>query len=84
MPSLSSNLTATPDPSSDLLRTQLCEQLGVDKTEIVVGNGSDELIGNFMLAFQETGGVCLLSNTDLFDVWNPRASCTARSGWIAT
>ena len=40
-----------PDPSSDLLRTQLCEQLGVDKTEIVVGNGSDELIGNFMLAF---------------------------------
>ena len=40
-----------PDPSSDVLRTQLCEQLGVDKTEIVVGNGSDELIGNFMLAF---------------------------------
>ena len=42
-----------PDPSSDLLRTQLCEQLGVDKTEIVVGNGSDELIGNFMLAFRK-------------------------------
>ena len=40
-----------PDPSSDLLRTQLCQQLGVDKAEIVVGNGSDELIGNFMLAF---------------------------------
>ncbi len=42
-----------PDPSSDLLRAQLCEQLRVDKAEIVVGNGSDELIGNFMLAFRK-------------------------------
>ncbi|MCZ6677928.1 MAG: histidinol-phosphate transaminase [Candidatus Poribacteria bacterium] len=40
-----------PDGTSDLLRTQLSERLGVDKAELVVGNGSDELIGNFMLAF---------------------------------
>ena len=45
------NFNRYPDPGSDLLRTELCERLGVDKTEIVVGNGSDELIGNFMLAF---------------------------------
>ncbi len=40
-----------PDASSDLLRTQLSEQLRVNKEQIVVGAGSDELIGNFMLAF---------------------------------
>ena len=45
------NFHRYPDPSSDLLRTQLSEQLGVDKAQIVVGNGSDELIGNFMVAF---------------------------------
>jgi histidinol-phosphate aminotransferase len=40
-----------PDGSSDLLRTELSADLGVDKAEIVVGNGSDELILDFMLAF---------------------------------
>lgn len=40
-----------PDASSDLLRTELSEHLGVDKEQIVVGNGSDELIGYFILAF---------------------------------
>ncbi len=38
-----------PDPSSDLLRIQLSVQLGVDKEQIVIVAGSDELIGNFML-----------------------------------
>ncbi|MBI1930441.1 aminotransferase class I/II-fold pyridoxal phosphate-dependent enzyme [Candidatus Poribacteria bacterium] len=40
-----------PDPSVVLLRTELSKQLGVDKKQIVVGNGSDELIHDMMLAF---------------------------------
>ena len=40
-----------PDPSSDALRTELSEYLGVDKNQIIVGNGSDELISYFILAF---------------------------------
>ena len=40
-----------PDPSSDVLRTELSEYLGVDKSQIIVGNGSDELIGYFTQAF---------------------------------
>jgi histidinol-phosphate aminotransferase len=40
-----------PDASSDLLRTELSEYLGVDKAQIVVGNGSDELISCFTSAF---------------------------------
>lgn len=57
-----------PDPSSDLLRTKLCEQLEVDKTEIVVGNGSDELIGNFMLAFRKTE-TCVSFPTPTFSMF---------------
>ena len=40
-----------PDGNSDDLRAQLSQRLGVDKAEIVVGNGSDELILDFTLAF---------------------------------
>lgn len=40
-----------PDPSSDVLRTELSKYLDVDKNQIIVGNGSDELIGYFILAF---------------------------------
>lgn len=62
------NFNRYPDPSSDLLRTELCEQLEVDKTEIVVGNGSDELIGNFMLAFRKAEA-CVSFPTPTFSMF---------------
>ena len=57
-----------PDAGSTLLRTQLSEQLEVDKEQIVVGNGSDELIGNFMLAFGQSDG-CVSFPTPTFSMY---------------
>lgn len=57
-----------PDAGSTLLRTQLSEQLGVDKEQIVVGNGSDELIGNFMLAFGRSDS-CVSFPTPTFSMY---------------
>lgn len=62
------NFNRYPDPSSGLLRTELCEQLGIDKSEIVVGNGSDELIGNFMLAFRRSDA-CVSFPTPTFSMF---------------
>ncbi|MDE0184005.1 MAG: histidinol-phosphate transaminase [Candidatus Poribacteria bacterium] len=58
-----------PDPSSDALRTELSEYLGVDKGQIVVGNGSDELIGYLVLAFGRTDA-CVSFPTPTFAMYH--------------
>lgn len=57
-----------PDPSSNELRSELSEYLGVDKGQIVVGNGSDELIGYFVLAFGRTDA-CVSFPTPTFAMY---------------
>ena len=58
-----------PDPSSDALRTELSEYLGVDKNQIIVGNGSDELISYFILAFGRTDA-CVSFPTPTFAMYH--------------
>ena len=58
-----------PDANSDELRTKLSEFLGVDKGQIVVGNGSDELIGYFVLAFGRTDA-CVSFPTPTFAMYH--------------
>ncbi len=41
-----------PDPLSNDLRKSIASYLGIDKEEIMVGNGSDELILNILLTFK--------------------------------
>ena len=43
-----------PDPDCSVLREKLSEKLGVDKEEIVVTNGSDEILNFAFLAFSDS------------------------------
>ncbi len=44
-------LNRYPDPNCDGLKSVICENLGVDKNQLVIGNGSDELIQLIMQIF---------------------------------
>jgi len=52
-----------PDPSAQQLREHLARYTGVDRNRITVGNGSDELILNLMLAFAAGGKVVIATPT---------------------
>ncbi|MEW6457571.1 MAG: histidinol-phosphate transaminase [Bacillota bacterium] len=52
-----------PDPSALQLRESLSRYTGVDRNRITVGNGSDELILNLMLAFAAGGKVVICTPT---------------------
>lgn len=43
-----------PDPDCGILREKLAEKLGVDKDEVVVTNGSDEILNFAFLAFSDS------------------------------
>ena len=58
-----------PDPSSDALRTEISENLGIDKGQIIVGNGSDELISCFILAFAREDA-CVAFPTPTFAMYH--------------
>ncbi len=52
-----------PDPSALQLRESLSRYTGVDRNRITVGNGSDELILDLMLAFAAGGKVVICTPT---------------------
>ena len=76
-------LNRYPDPMSNDLRDELAAWHGVARENICVGNGGDELLYNFLLAFGGRGRVLLncppcfseyaffasLAETDVRDVW---------------
>ena len=76
-------LNRYPDPMSNDLRDELAAWHGVDRNMICVGNGGDELLYNFLLAFGGAGRTLLncppcfseyaffasLAQTDVRDVW---------------
>ena len=81
-------LTATPlnrypDPMSNELRDELAAWHGVDRAQVCVGNGGDELLFNFIYTFGGPGRTLLncppcfseyaffasLTNTAVHDVW---------------
>ena len=76
-------LNRYPDPMSNDLRDELAAWHGVDRNMICVGNGGDELLYNFLLAFGGEGRALLncppcfseyaffasLAKTEVRDVW---------------
>ncbi len=76
-------LNRYPDPMSNELRDELAAWHGVARENICVGNGGDELLYNFLLAFGGTGRTLLncppcfseyaffasLAQTEVVDVW---------------
>ena len=48
------NLDRYPDPLAESLRGKLAKFVGVPKNQILVGNGSDEIIWMLLLAFVES------------------------------
>ena len=76
-------LNRYPDPMSNDLRDELAARHGVDRNMICVGNGGDELLYNFLLAFGGEGRTLLncppcfseyaffasLAKTEVRDVW---------------
>ncbi len=81
-----------PDPMSDELRDELATWHGVARENIVVGNGGDELLFNFLLAFGGPGRTLVnvppafseyaffasLVQTEVKDVWRDPATLLPR------
>ncbi len=81
-----------PDPMSDELRDELAAWHGVARENIVVGNGGDELLFNFLLAFGGPGRTLVnvppafseyaffasLVQTEVTDVWRDPATLLPR------
>ncbi len=81
-----------PDPMSDELRDELAAWHGVARENIVVGNGGDELLFNFLLAFGGPGRTLVnvppafseyaffasLVQTEVKDVWRDPATLLPR------
>lgn len=57
-------LNRYPDPLSNELRDELAAWLGVERAQICVGNGGDELLFNIMLAFGGRGRTLLTCPPD--------------------
>ena len=51
-----------PDPTGDLLREKLADRVGVEKQNIVLGNGSDAILYTLFNAFFEPGDSILTSH----------------------
>ena len=64
-------LNRYPDPMSNDLRDELARWHGVPREMVCVGNGGDELLYNFLLAF---GGKASLCQTEVRDVWRDPAT----------
>lgn len=76
-------LNRYPDPMSNELRAEIAAWHGVDPSRVCVGNGGDELLYNFLLAFGGAGRTLLncppcfseyaffaeLAQTSVLDVW---------------
>lgn len=76
-------LNRYPDPMSNELRAEIAAWHGVDPSWVCVGNGGDELLYNFLLAFGGVGRTLLncppcfseyaffasLAQTEVLDVW---------------
>ncbi len=81
-----------PDPMSDDLRDELAAWHGVSRENVVVGNGGDELLFNFLLAFGGPGRTLVnvppafseyaffasLVQTEVKDVWRDPATLLPR------
>lgn len=65
-------LNRYPSPLSDDLRAELAVWHGVDPSQVVVGNGGDELLFNLFLAFGGPGHV-MLNSTPTFSVYRTYA-----------
>ena len=53
-------LNRYPDPMSNELRDELAAWHGVDRSQVVVGNGGDELLFNFLFSFGGPGRTVLI------------------------
>jgi histidinol-phosphate aminotransferase len=51
-----------PDPMADELRHRLARELGVDPSQILVGNGSDELIYLLVMAYGPAGSTVVVAD----------------------
>ncbi len=81
-----------PDPMSDELRDELASWHGVARENVIVGNGGDELLFNFLLAFGGPGRTLVnvppafseyaffasLVQTEVTDVWRDPATLLPR------
>lgn len=65
-------LNRYPSPLSDDLRAEIASWHGVDPSQVVVGNGGDELLFNLFLAFGGPGHV-MLNSTPTFSVYRTYA-----------
>ena len=82
-----------PDPMSDELRDELAAWHGVARENVIVGNGGDELLFNFLLAFGGPGRTLVnvppafseyaffasLVQTEVKDVWRDPATLLPRA-----
>ena len=85
-------LNRYPDPMSNELRAEIAAWHGVDPSWVCVGNGGDELLYNFLLAFGGAGRTLLncppcfseyaffasLAQTEVLDVWRDAETCLKR------
>ena len=83
-----------PDPLSNELRDELAAWHGTDRAHVIVGNGGDELLYNFLLAFGGPGrtlAICpptfseyaffaSLTQTDVAEVWRDPETMLADGG----
>ena len=83
-----------PDPLSNGLRDELAAWHGTDRAHVIVGNGGDELLYNFLLAFGGPGrtrAICpptfseyaffaSLTQTDVAEVWRDPETMLADEG----
>lgn len=53
-------LNRYPDPMSDALRSEIAARHGITRAQVCVGNGGDEILYNFLLAFGGRGRTVLI------------------------
>ncbi len=71
-------LNRYPDPMSNDLRDELATWHGVTRENICVGNGGDELLYNYLLAFGGAGGPCSTARRALASTRSLRRSVRPR------
>lgn len=75
----SGDITRYPDPRAERLRAKLAEYTGVNPENIMMGNGSDELILNIMLTFGSGAEFAVTTPTfSMYEVHGRAASARKR------
>ena len=74
---LSTPLNRYPDPLANELRDALAERHGLERSNVIVGNGGDEILFNLLFAFGGPGRTVLTCPPDFAEYANFGAMCEA-------